>query len=102
MVARRGFSLVEVTVAMLLLSLGLLGVAATGLMSARMLREAEAREAMAERTGSVLDSLVSHRVSGTGSVDDARFRTQWSASAGSVEVQTVMLDGSRFELRALR
>lgn len=102
MVARRGFSLVEVTVAMLLLSLGLLGVAATGLLAARTLREAEAREAMVERAGSVLDSLVSHRVSGTGRVDDARFRIEWIASSASVEVHTVMPDGSRFELRALR
>ena len=92
----------EVTVAMLLLSLGMLGVAATGLLAARTLREAEAREAMLERAGSVLDSLVMHRASGAGRIDDARFRIEWSASAASVEVRTLMPDGSRFEMRALR
>jgi prepilin-type N-terminal cleavage/methylation domain-containing protein len=102
MVMRKGFSLVEVTVAMLLLSLGMLGVAATGLLAARTLREAEAREAMVERAGSVLDSLVAHGGSGTGRIDDVRFQLEWSASATSVEVRTVMPDGSRFELRALR
>jgi hypothetical protein len=93
---------VEVTVAMLLLSLGMLGVASTGLLAARMLREAEAREAMVERVGSVLDSLVTHRVSGAGRIHDPRFRVEWNASSTSVEVRTVMPDSAAFELQALR
>lgn len=102
MVRRSGFSLVEMTVAMLLLSVGLLGVAGTGLLAARMQREAEGREAMLERAGSVLDSLVTHDVAGAGTNADPRFLLDWVATVEQVEVRARMPDGSPFDLRAIR
>lgn len=102
MVNRAGFSLVEMTVAMVLLAIGLLGVAGTGLLAARMLSEAEAREAMLERAGSVLDSVIAYDVAGGGMTGDARFQLEWSSTAEAVEIRARMPDGSPFDLRAIR
>ena len=99
---RRGFSLVEVTVAMLLLSIGLLGVAGTGLLAGRLLRESEGREAMVERASNILDSLSAHAASGGGTVMDARYRIDWAASDSAVHVRALLPDGSRYDMRALR
>lgn len=102
MVRRVGFSLVEVIVAMVLLSIGLLGIAGTGLLAAHMMRAADTREAMLARATSVMDSLVAHDVLGAGRMPDARFRLEWTASHESVRVRAVLPDGDRFVLTALR
>jgi prepilin-type N-terminal cleavage/methylation domain-containing protein len=44
MVGRRGFGLIEVVVALTLLSVALLGIAATATLSGRMVREGQADE----------------------------------------------------------
>ena len=87
---------------MLLLSIGLLGVAGTGLLAARLLREAEVREEMMDRAGSVLDSLTAHGAIGAGTISNPRFRLEWAASDSALQVRAFSIDGSQHELRALR
>lgn len=87
---------------MVLLSIGMLGIAGTGIMAAQMMREADTREAMLTRATSVLDSLVAHDILGAGITLDARFRIEWTASRESVRVRAVLPDGDPFVLTALR
>lgn len=102
MVTRTGFSLVEVIVAMVLLSIGMLGIAGTGLLAAHMMRAADTHEAMMVRASSVMDSLVANDVVGAGITPDARFRLEWMASHESVRVRATLPDGSHFDLMAIR
>jgi prepilin-type N-terminal cleavage/methylation domain-containing protein len=97
-----GFSLVEVIVAMVLLSVGLLGVAGSGLLAAELLREAEVREDMLNRASSLLDSLLANEVTGAGMLPLARYRIDWTATAEHVEVVARLPNHSDFTLRAAR
>lgn len=99
---RRGFSLVEVIVAMALLSVGLLGTAAAGLLSARLLSEAQLREDAANRAVSMLDSLMVGDLVGTGVVQLAPYRLEWAASDSTIEVRAVLPDGAEFRLDGVR
>jgi len=99
---RHGFSLVEVIVAMVLLSVGLLGVAGSGLLAGQLLREAEVREDMLNRASSLLDSLLVHDANGAGSVPLARYRLDWTATTDRVEVVARLPNHSDFTLRAAR
>ena len=98
----RGFSLVEVIVAMTLLSIGLLGIAATGAMSARMLSQAELSEDITVAAQNVLDSLITHNVRGTGAQRVRNVQLEWSASDHDVLITTTLPGRQPFELRAAR
>lgn len=87
---------------MVLLSIGMLGIAGTGLMAAQMMRAADTREAMLARATSVMDSLVAHDILGAGITSDARFRLEWTASRESVRVRALLPDGDSFVLTAVR
>ena len=99
---RKGFSLVEVIVGMLLLSIGMLGIAGSSLMAMQMLREAGARDAVLERAQTVLDSIIVHDIAGAGIVEDPRFQLNWAATGSSVEIHALLADGYRFQMRAVR
>ena len=98
----RGFSLVEVIVALTLLSVGLLAVAATAAAAARLLRNAEAHEDLFSRAQSVLDSVAANRLSGSGEIRIALDRLEWTASSGSVVVRVYPHDDQTFTLQAVR
>lgn len=99
MVSRAGFSLVEVIVAMVLLSVGMLAIAGSGVLAAQLLREAEAQEEMMTRATSVLDSLVIER-GGAGRYQTARYRLEWSAADSIVRVRVTPIGAQAFELLA--
>ena len=99
---RRGFSLVEVIVAMTLLSIGLLGIAAAGLLSARLLNDAQLREAATNRATSVLDSVLINDLHGGDVVQVAPFRLDWQASDSAITVRAVLPDGSQLQLDGAR
>lgn len=79
MVSRAGFSLAEVIVAMTLLSIGTLGVAATGLLAALSFTRAEMRERALHDAESVLDSLTSLRSNGPGARHAHGAHITWAA-----------------------
>lgn len=79
---RRGFTLVEVVVALVVLGAGVLGVVGGALLAARALREAEAVEGAVELAGSVLDSLVQLPAVGAGERDVGRYRASWAPREG--------------------
>lgn len=102
MVTRPGFSLIEVIVAMTLLSVGMLAIAANGLLAARLLNDAELQEEIAIRTQSVLDSLVVNDVNGNGRIDAGVYRIEWTAAAESVVVRARAGNATQLELQAVR
>jgi len=83
MVKHRGFSLVEVMVALVVLEVGLLGVVGTLALAARTLTRAELEEAGTAEVERVLDSLVTAGVtSGWGSVPSPGGVLRWTSTAG--------------------
>ncbi|MGQ0815137.1 MAG: prepilin-type N-terminal cleavage/methylation domain-containing protein [Gemmatimonadota bacterium] len=102
MVTRAGFSLAEVVVATALLSIGLLGVAASGLLAARLMREAELRDDVLNRATSALDSLILHDIKGSGILQTQPYRLEWSADVSTASVRAILPDGSRFQLEMMR
>lgn len=102
MVSRRGFSLVEVIVALTVLSIGLLAVASSGLLAGRMLREAELIEAVGNRASGVLDSLLMNDIQGSGTVRIAQHRIAWTADARTVTVLVELANERPFVMRASR
>lgn len=87
MVRRPGFTLVEVVVALTLLSVAVLSMAASGGMAAQLLRTAEREEAAARLAGSLLDSLVLVPQPGTGTLTRDHLLGRWQGSrGGTVEV----------------
>ena len=99
---KAGFSLVEVIVAMTLLSIGLLGISAAGLLSARLLNDAQLREAAINRATSVLDSLIINDLHGGDVVQLAPYRIDWQASDSALTVRVLLPDGSRLQLDGAR
>lgn len=87
MVTRPGFTLVEVVVALTLLSVAVLSLAASGGLAAGLLRTAEREEAAARLAGSLLDSLVLVPEPGTGTLTRDHLLARWRGSRGTtVEV----------------
>ena len=99
---KAGFSLVEVIVAMTLLSIGLLGISAAGLLSARLLADAQLRETAINRAVGVLDSLIINDLHGGDVVQIAPYRIDWQASDSAITVRVLLPDGSRFQLDGAR
>jgi len=102
MVTRRGFSLLEVIVALTLLSIAMLAVASSGLLAARLLSQAEAAEMTAVRAQSVLDSLVINNVRGSGRLVADGYRIEWTAGDTRVSVRAFHPNVPPFEVQAAR
>ena len=102
MVVRRGFSLIEVIVAMTLLSIALLAIAASGLFAARMLQEGRVRERAVVNAMTLADSLVVARAQGTGVKNAGLYRLEWSAADSTASVVVQLANGASFALRSAR
>ena len=103
MVSRSGFSLAEVIVAMMLLSIVAVGVASSGMAAAQMFTRAEQHERILREAEAALDSLLALQSNGAGSKQVLHARLVWSASdsLGAVNVyahlptRTIQLTGER-------
>ena len=77
---RRGFSLVEVVVALCLLSVGLLAAAATGNLAASWMRRAEAEQDAVTMASQVMDSLLAEADVASGELVAGRIALRWTAA----------------------
>lgn len=99
--ARHGFTLVELIVAMVVLSLGIMGAVATSLLAVQRLREANAREAAVRVAGALLDSLTQQDSPTTGTSTTGPYTSTWrvgataGGSAATLEVTIRYRDGTR-------
>jgi hypothetical protein len=96
--SRAGVSLVEATLALLLMATGLLAVASTGARSAQLLRRAAALQGATLAAASVLDSLTQLQHPTNGSARRERYALSWqvAASAGTSRIELIIryADGS--------
>jgi prepilin-type N-terminal cleavage/methylation domain-containing protein len=94
MVSRAGFSLTEVVVAVLLLSIVAVSVAAGGGAAAQMFTRAEMQERVLREAETILDSLLVQRVNANGSRELANATITWTAadSAGTIAMLVQMRD----------
>lgn len=98
----RGFSLIEVIIALTLLGVGMLSVAASGMIAGRLQRETELREELLLRVTSLTDSLVAFRIYGQGDYRTDRYQLSWTAQEDIVSVTALLGDSVVFELEAAR
>ena len=91
MVGRRGFGLIEVVVALTLLSVALLGIAGTATLAARMIREAQGDEQATLEAMQVLDSLMQLDTPRTGQRQAGRVALAWTVSTDSAGLSTIDL-----------
>ena len=111
MVTRRGaFSLVEVIVALTLLSVGLLAVAASAAMAATVLRQSELAEEAAFAASQVLDSLAVAAAPVSARQSRGPLELEWTVSQSertlhidlSVAVRSQRTTPLRFSLTSVR
>ena len=100
---RRGFTLVELLVALVVLEVGLLGVVGTLLVAAGTLREAERLEWAAAEVQRVYDSLaVGPPAPGEGRVPSAFGEVRWNAGVqGRVRIEFFSGDSIVMEVEGL-
>lgn len=92
----RGFTLLEVVLALVILEVGVLGVAGTLLLASRTLRRAETLERAVARAEGVLDSLRGGAVIGSGLVAFEGGEVLWSVTdSGGVAVLATDVAGAR-------
>lgn len=89
--ARPGFSLTEVIVAMLLLSIAALGLAATALVAVQSFTRAEVQQQVLREAESVLDSLLSLGSNSAGSRSVHTSRLSWTAADSSGAITLTVL-----------
>ena len=101
---KNGLSLVEVIVAMTLLSIGALAVAASSIVSMQTFTRAELQERALREAEGILDSLVNQESHSAGSRSIANAQLNWTGGNPSGELTvTVRLQGREpFELTAVR
>ena len=98
--SRRGVSLIEVEVALVLLATGFLASLALVTRAGGLMRAAEAEEGAGRVAGEVLDSLTQHGAPLPGMLARGRYAVSWSESRDTMGVTLISLiigydDGSR-------
>jgi prepilin-type N-terminal cleavage/methylation domain-containing protein len=88
----RGFTLIEVVVALVLLEIGVLGVVGTLLLATRTLTEAELTTRAAARAALVADSLETHGFVGPGADSFPWGVVRWADAAGAGPAVVVATD----------
>lgn len=88
----RGFTLIEVVVALVLLEIGLLGVVGTLLLATRTLTEAELTMRAAASAAQVADSLGAHGFGGPGVAGFPGGVVRWEAAGGAAGAVVVATD----------
>ncbi len=83
---RRGFTLVEVLVALAILEIGLVGAAGTLLAARRALTAAERLHRATQTAADVVDSLLAVGGSGSGQRDGEWGRVRWSAAGEGLDL----------------
>jgi prepilin-type N-terminal cleavage/methylation domain-containing protein len=101
-VTRAGFTVIEVMVALVLLAVGVLGAASSGLLATRLLRDARAQDEIAARASILLDSLVADSVRSSGSQRSRLYSIDWVGTGDSAAVTIRTADGASFTMRAIR
>jgi len=99
-----GFTLVEVVVAMTLLSIATLGIAATGFVAAQAFTRAEIQERVLSEAERILDSLHALPTNGAGTRDLVDAPLSWGAadSTGVVVLRVHLPGRPAFDLAAVR
>ena len=84
--SRAGYSIVEVIVALTLLSVGLLAAAASGTAAMRLLQDAHISEQVAMRAATIADSLLAPDsvVAGSGRTDFGTYIIDWTLTGDSL------------------
>ena len=90
----RGFTLVEVVVALVVLEIGLLGVLGTVLLASRTMTAAEVREGAVLEAQRVADSLGTDGLTGPGARPLPWGRISWGDSATGVTGHVVAIDAT--------
>jgi Tfp pilus assembly protein PilV len=85
-VKRRGFSLIEVIVALVILEVALLGLVATGIYALQLQRGAESRERALAAAGMLLDSLLTLDTITAGATTLPDGVVRWSVAGGWLNV----------------
>lgn len=92
---KRGFTLVEVLVALVVLEVGLLGVVGTVVLASRVLAAAEDRERALAGASLLLDSLAAAEGSGVGRASGPWGEIEWSRDGGALVTLRVLPRGGR-------
>ena len=86
---QRGFGLIEVVVALTLLSVALLGMAATVTLAGRMVHAGQADEEAAVEAMQVLDSIMQVRQPTAGQRRAGRISLAWTVTTDSAGLSTI-------------
>lgn len=98
----RGFTLVEVVVALVLLQVALLCVFGTTFLALRALSDAEARVLRARAAASIVDSLRAGATAGTGTRDEGHLHARWLVDAdGVVDLVVTTPDSAAYRIRSV-
>ena len=105
MVTRRGFSLIEVLIAMTLLGIALLGVAGSAAMASQVMRQAQMRERSTLQALQIIDSLTRVPKPAPGQRTIGNLTVRWDitpTSGGAVAIDLIVehLEGNA--LRSVR
>lgn len=96
----RGFTLVEVLVALVVLEVGLLGTVGTVVLASRILSSAEQRERAVVQTGLLLDSLAGVAGAGSGLRSGEWGEVAWTRDGrGRIEVEVTPRGGAPYSVQ---
>lgn len=107
MVNSKGFSLIEVLIAMTLFGVALLGVAGSAILAGRVMNQAQARERSTLEAMQIIDSLTRVREPSSGQRVVGRMQLRWIVTAPSIgpsEIEVIVEypDGSALRTARFR
>ncbi|MEX2282867.1 MAG: prepilin-type N-terminal cleavage/methylation domain-containing protein [Gemmatimonadota bacterium] len=93
MVSPKGFSMIEVLIAMTLFGIALLGVAGSAILAGQVMNQAHARERSTLEALQIIDSLTRVREPSSGQRLIGRMQLRWTVSAsssGPAEIEVIV------------